>query len=516
MPTTVTISPLTRIEGHLAIHTEADEVKQKDGKKKYRVRDAQCQGEMFRGFEEILKGRDPLDAQQITQRICGVCPVSHGIASCRAQEAAYGIRPTHNGRLIQNLILAANYLQSHIIHFYHLSAIDFVDVTAILKYSGSDHKLKRIKTWVKTAVDNHGKGKQLFPAAPFLPRYEGDYIGDTDINCGLLAHYVDALELRRVAHEMTAVFSGKMPHSTSIVPGGCTQGVTMERILAYRSRLKKVSAFVDNVYGPDVLIAAKAYPQYWDVGSGCKDLLCFGVFEDSSMGRKLIPPGVLMGGKWQALQADRITEDVGFSRFTSPSGRHPSRGETAPSPHKSRAYSWLKAPRYKGQPVEVGPLARMVTAFLSPEDNPAKALVGSTLKALGLAPEKLHSVLGRHASRWVESKIIVDAAHRWLDELRPGDPPAQKFKLPEQGEGAGLTEAPRGALGHWLTLKGRKIDRYQCIVPTTWNCSPRDDSGKPGPVEQALQGVEVADPKHPLEVARVVRSFDPCLACAIH
>jgi len=242
MISTLTLSPVTRIEGHLAIHAEIEPIasgeqstrpagepaaassrpaadKQAGSKKGCRVKEAHCEGEMFRGIEKILEGRDPLDAQQITQRICGVCPISHGMASILAQQNAYGLKPTHNGRLLQNLIQGANYLQSHILHFYHLAALDFVDVKAILKYSGSDRLLGKLKAWVEQAVAR----KDVFPAAPFLPRYERDYVQDVGVNMSLLSHYVQALDMRRICHEMAAVFGARLPHSTAIVPGGCTQ-----------------------------------------------------------------------------------------------------------------------------------------------------------------------------------------------------------------------------------------------------------------------------------------------------
>jgi Ni,Fe-hydrogenase I large subunit len=229
---TLSLSPLTRIEGHLAVHARTEPLDAGEG---HRVAHAQCEGEMFRGIEQILEGRDPLDAQQITQRICGVCPISHGIASVRAQEAAYGIVPNRNGRLLQNLILAANYLQSHVLHFYHLAALDFVDVAAVLKYEGKNKLLAGLRTWVEKALER----KDVFPAAPFLPRYDAKYVEDLDANMALLSHYVEALEVRKLCHEMGAVFGARMPHSTALVPGGCTQVPTMERVLSYTSRLKK-------------------------------------------------------------------------------------------------------------------------------------------------------------------------------------------------------------------------------------------------------------------------------------
>jgi len=505
---TISISPITRIEGHLAIHTDTRTAE--DGR--LEVTAAHCEGEMFRGIEKILEGRDPLDAQQITQRICGVCPVSHGIASVRAQENAYGIVPNHNGRLLQNLILAANYLQSHVLHFYHLAALDFVDVTAILAYQGQDGTLRAVKAWVQDALDRG----DAFAAAPLLPRWEADYVEDVGVNCELIAHYAQALEIRKIAHEMCAVFGAKMPHSTSIVPGGCTQRPTMERILAYGSRLEKVESFILATYLPDVVTAAGAFPRLWDVGRGYDNFLSYGVFEMNEAGDRFLPPGAVIEGKFERFDQARISEEVGSSRFDSGSKLHPSRGETQPSPHKGGAYSWLKAPRYKGHPMEVGPLARVLCAYHSSTDHWVHKAVNGVLGKYEVPAEKLNSVLGRHLARVLEAVWVAKQSHEWLDELEIDGSPARDFDLPLEASGIGLTEAPRGALGHWLEISNHLISRYQCVVPTTWNCSPRDDAGKPGPVEMALEGTVVEDPDQPIDPARIVRSFDPCIACAVH
>ncbi len=512
MTETVTISPLTRIEGHLAVHTDTEPTGTGDDQH-FRVTAARCQGEMFRGFERILAGRDPMDAQQITQRICGVCPVAHGIASVGAQEAAYGIRPTHNGRLLQNLIFAANYLQSHVLHFYHLAALDFVDVTAILKYEGSDRTLRSVKAWVEASLAR----ADTFPAAPLLPRYEMDYVKDTDRNVALLAHYIEALEIRRLCHEMGAVFGARLPHSTALIPGGCTEIPTTERVVTYASRLKDVTAFIEDVYLPDLLEVAKEFPSCFEAGGGYSNFLCYGVFPMDDAGNdKFIQPGVIIDGNWEAFDPQHILEHVAYSKYTKDAARHPSRGEVRPEPHKNGAYSWLKAPRYKGHAMEVGPLARVMANYLAPTHSWVKKEVDAFLGQVQLPVEKMVSVLGRHVARGLEALWVARQAARWLEEIEIGAPAARKFSLPETATGVGLTEAPRGALGHWLSIKDHLIERYQCVVPTTWNCSPRDTEGKAGPVEKALEGTTVQDQSQPIEVGRVVRSFDPCLACAVH
>lgn len=513
MVTTISISPVTRIEGHLSIHTDAEPLTE-DGETGYRITKAKCEGEMFRGFEIILKGRDPLDAQQITQRICGVCPISHGIASIEALENAFKIEPTNNGRLLQNLIFAANYLQSHIIHFYHLSVLDFVDIKAILKYNGKDHTLKALKQWVANAI----KRKDIFPGAPFLPRYEvNQYVKSDNVNWGLIKNYVSALEMRSLAHEMAAVFGAKLPHATALIPTGCTQTPTMDRVLAYGARLDKLSTFVNETYLPDLYTAAEAFPQYWKIGRGYGNYLSYGAFRmENRTGadiKKFIKAGTIIDGKYEHFNPIHITEHISNSRYSSRSGLHPKNGETIPDPGKG--YSWIKAPRYNSRPMEVGPLARVMVNYMSGSEK-VKHDVDSILTSAGLSINDLNSVLGRHLARGLEAAWIVEQAHRWLDEVEIDGSPAKDYEMRDNVSGFGLTEAPRGALGHWIEIEAYKIKNYQCVVPTTWNCSPRDDSGNPGPVEKALEDTVIEDTEQPIEAGRVVRSFDPCIACAVH
>ena len=499
----ITIDPITRIEGHLSISIDVESG---------RVTNAFSKGEMFRGFEAILKGRDPLDAQQITQRICGVCPVSHGMASILAQDEAYRINPPKNGRIVRNLILAANYIQSHIIHFYHLSALDFVDITAITQYKGNDPGLRSLKEWVQLQLTSG----MLHPVTPFLPRYEGDYIDNTDLNIIAIKHYLNGLEMRAMAQKMGAIFGGKMPHVAALVPGGVTEKVTALKIASYKSILNKLQSFIDHEYLPDVTAVAKAFPGYFNIGRGCGNFLAYGVFpENEDASKKLFSDGVVINGKLQAFNKEQITEDVRYSYYSSNSGLKPANGSTDPSPHKSDAYSWIKSPRYNEHVVEVGPLSRIYIAYLK-GDNKVKNLVNGLLKKLDKKAEDLISALGRHAARAIECKIVADRCEHWLEQLTPDIPAFNDFQIPEKASGVGLTEAPRGALGHWLDINKHKINNYQCIVPTTWNCSPRDDRGRPGPVEQALVGTPISDKNNPIEAARVVRSFDPCIACAVH
>ncbi len=507
----IMIDPLSRIEGHLSIELDVQNNK---------VVDARCKGDMFRGFEMILKGRNPVDAMQITQRICGVCPVSHSIASGKCLDRAFGIVPNKNGRLLRNLTFAANYLQSHILHFYHLAALDYVDITAVLDYEGRDTKMKSIKAWAKLELESKkGQPDEITAVAPFLPRYEHDtYIKDKDLNLEAIAHYVKALEIRMKCHKMVTIFGGKMPHLMANVPGGMTQVPKSNMINQYSKLLGEIEKFVNEVYLPDVLAVAGACKDYFGIGK-YSDFVSYGLFEESDGEtydqKHFMPRGIYINGKLDRMDPAKITESVKYARYSSASNLHPSVGQTVPNPDKGGAYTWLKAPRYNGRAAEVGPLARVVIAYMSGEQA-VKAELDGILKKFNADITAALSTLGRHASRAIEAKLICQRARTWLEELEAGEKPRNSYTIPDRVEGMGLTEAPRGALGHWISIKDKKIDNYQCVVPTTWFCGPRDESGQMGPVEQALIGTPIADPKNPIEAARVVRSFDPCIACAVH
>lgn len=515
MAAQVVLSPVTRIEGHLVVWTEVEPVRQSDGRIGHRIIQARCQGEMFRGFEVLLPGRDPLDAHQIVQRICGVCPISHGLASIKAQEAAYGIRPTRNGRRLQNLILAANLLQSHLLHFYQFVLPDYVDWDAARVACEKGALLAQSpgagRAIAKLLACGHGA-----PPTSVSAGRAGRYRLDPVLNTTLAAHWAEALAMRRIAHEMAAIFGARMPHSTSLVPGGCTQSVTVERVESHRVRLERLRSFIDDIFLPDVVALARAFPEYWHLGGGYGHLLTYGSFDLDEAGEKLLGAGVIIGGRWEPLDIKAVTEEVRYTWVSSPSKLHPSQGRTQPESQKPDAYSWIKAPRYRGLPMEVGPLARWLVNYHSPLPSPAKPELEKLLAMVGMGPERLVSVWGRIVCRALEARLIARHAAQWLGELEPGRPSAQPFQVVRNGSGYGLVEAPRGALGHWLEIRDGKIHHYQCVVPTTWNCSPRDDAGQPGPVEKALEGLELADPQCPIEAGRVVRSFDPCLACAVH
>jgi len=479
MVTKIKIDPITRIEGHMAIEAVVD-----DGV----VKDAKSAGTLFRGFEIILQGRDPRDANRLTQRICGVCPTAHATASALCLDDAFGLagKVPDNGKLIRCLILGSNFLQSHILHFYHLAALDYVDAVS--------------------AVGD---------LAPFVPRYEGDYRVSGKANAELVNHYLKALDIRRKCQEMLSIFGGKMPHSIGIVPGGVTEKPTEDKITNFLWRLNEIRDFVDNVYIPDVVAVAKAYSDYFEIGKGCQRLLAYGGF-DLPAG-KLFKAGIMSSDlKPEPFAKENITEDVKHSWYAdSGSGKNPAKGETKPDTKKKQAYSFIKSPRYKDKVCELGPLARMVSNYVQ-NDAKAKELVDSLLGQVGAGVDALFSVLGRHAARALESKLVADAMADWLTQLKPDKPAIVDSDISEESQGAGLTEAPRGAVGHWMTVKNKKVDRYQVITPTAWNASPKDDKGQPGAVEQAIIGTKVKDKENPFELVRIVRAFDPCLACSVH
>lgn len=464
------MDPVTRIEGHMKVEVTIDAV---NGGTE--IVDAKCTGTLFRGFETILKGRDPKDAPAITERICGVCPVSHGMASVLALEAAAKTSVPTNGRIIRNLVLGANYLQSHILHFYLLAALDFVKAPNSAPWTPA---------WNPTDTVN---GLDLdFRSDPSLDSISG--------------HIVKAVEMRRVAHQMGAIFGGKLPAPANYIAGGSTSVPNGTRVSAFRSHLATLSSFINRTYIPDVEAVANIYSDYKEIGAGSGNLLSFGVFDlDNAGTQKLLLRGIYTRGTVQALNIGQIREHVAYSWYSGTSPRAPATGVTTPvdPDSKTNAYSWLKAPRYGNAPYEAGPLARMTVSKKYSE---------------GI------SVMDRHLARAYEAKVVADAMNSWLTQLEQNlsGEVYTPYTTPSSGTGVGLTEAPRGALGHWVNVRSQKISNYQVITPTCWNASPQDSSRVKGPMEQALIGTPIADPDRPVEALRVIHSFDPCLSCAVH
>ena len=501
----ITIDPITRIEGHLKIEVEVE-----DGK----VKNAWSSGTMARGFEALLKGKDPRDASFITSRFCGVCYSVHQIASSRALDAAFGANVPWGGTLLRNLVMGAEYIYDHTIHFYQLSALDYIDIMAIAKYNGKDKDLLAVKDKIVglvTAKDTY----------PLTPRYEPDAfsVNDPDIVIMAVKHYIDALKIHAKARNMGAIWGGRTPHYQNIVVGGVTSYPDINQVARFRTMLDEQARFVNEVYIPDVLLFGTG--PLWKlaemgVGGGHYNYLSYGGLEKDPAGKDLVfPAGVITGLnpasiKVDPFDPDKITESVKYGWYKENKPVHPYNGEQVFDLDKKEAYSFVKAPRYDGKPMEVGPLARMIVA-----KNPD--ILGLVKK--GAKP----GAVARHAARAIETKLVVDACYNWLDQLltemtKPGFKihDSEHWGPPENSTGAGFYEAPRGALGHWIKIKNKKIENYQAVVPSTWNASPRDEKGVRGQYEEALIGAPVPDPENPINVVRIIRSFDPCLACAIH
>jgi hydrogenase large subunit len=434
------------------------------------------------------------------------------MAATLALDDAFGIsgKITENGRILRNLILGAAHLSDHILHFYHLAALDYVDIAKVASYDGKNPALTSVKAFIE-------RGE----LGPFLPRYEGDYRFPAPVDHEMTGHYLEALNVRRKGQEMLAVFGGRVPHNPAIVPGGATSVPTVDKIASFLWRLNGIREFIDNVYLPDVIAVAKAYGDYFETGRGCGSLLSYGAFDLDTAGsclerNRLLKQGIVSAGlKWEPVDPARIAESVTHSWYEADDPRGPAEGETIPDENKHAAYSWVKAPRYEGKVVEVGPLARIMAGYASGQTE-VKALVDSALAAAGIGSESMFSVLGRHLARSLCAKLLADSMGDWLLRLKPGEPVFAPCEIPEESRGMGLIEGARGALGHWIEIRDKRISRYQCVVPSTWNMSPKDDWGQPGPLEQALIGTKVRDEANPVELVRIVRSFDPCLACAVH
>ena len=563
----VVVDPVTRIEGHLRIEATLDAGV---------IRQASSSGTMVRGIEIILRGRDPRDAWAFAQRICGVCTLVHGIASVRAVEDALKYPIPANAELIRNLMIAAQYVHDHVMHFYHLHALDWVDVVSALK--ADPQKTSALAQSISSyALSSPGYFKdvqakiQRFVASGQLGIFANGYWGNPlyklppEANLMAVAHYLEALAWQREVVKLHAVFGGKNPHPNFVVGGapvaisvgpgssGGTGGATavnMNGLAIVQNVIRQMRDFVDQVYLPDTLAIASFYKDWFAKGEGIGNFLTYGEFPSRGRGMGdlaglMIPRGIILDRDLGHVHdvdldaADEIQEFVAHSWYDystgKESGLHPYAGQTnlnysGPKPpyehlDTAASYSWLKSPRWKGKVMEVGPLARV--AMLYAKGDPAtRDLVGMALAKLGLPPAALFSTMGRTAARTLESKLIADAMQGWYDQLmanvRAGKLETFNPSLwepatwPAMSRGVGFTEAPRGALAHWIVIKDQRIDNYQAVVPSTWNAGPRDSLGQDGPYEAALRGTTLVDPKQPLEILRTIHSFDPCLACAVH
>jgi hydrogenase large subunit len=551
MSTHITVDPVTRIEGHLRIDVEVD-----GGV----VRRAWSSGQMFRGIERILQGRDPRDAWLFTQRFCGVCTTVHAIASVRAVENALKLEVPKNAQYIRNLILIAHAMHDHIVHFYHLSALDWVDVVSALKADpAKTAKLaESLSPWPGNgrlqlqAVQDKLKD---FVGGGQLGIFTNGYWGhpamklSPEVNLLAVAHYLQALDYQRKVNQIVAILGGKTPNIQNLAVGGVANAINldnqatlnMEKLYHIKDILDEMKAFVEQVYFVDVCAIGAMYPDWLGYGRGVTNYLAVPDLPIDAKGTEFdLPGGTIMDGDLGTVRAiksfedpyfkDNVSESIARAWYEGRWTRHPYDEETVPSHTQydgNAKYSWIKAPRFQGRPMQVGPLAQVLVGYALGHEptvrwaNKALATAGG-VAGVKLTPAVLHSTLGRHAARMVRTAVITELSLKhWkllADNIASGD--TAIFNKPEfpKGEqrGFGFHEAPRGVLSHWVVIKDGTIANYQAVVPSTWNAGPRDEKDQPGPYEAALVGNPVADPENPLEVLRTIHSFDPCIACAVH
>ncbi|MBT4088103.1 MAG: nickel-dependent hydrogenase large subunit [Deltaproteobacteria bacterium] len=547
----VTIDPITRIEGHLKIDVEID-----NGK----ITNAWSSGQMFRGIELILQGRDPREAWMFTQRFCGVCTTVHAIASVRAVENALQMEIPLNAQLIRNMIIAAHTMHDHIVHFYHLSALDWVDVTQVLKADpkkasalaqtlspwkrNTVHEFQAVKDKVKAIVDSGQLGI-------FSNGYWGHKAMKLppDVNLIAVTHYLQALEYQRKINDCVGLLGSKTPHIQNLAVGGVANainldnetGLNMTRLLKVKNFFDEVRDFVNQVYLIDVAAVGSFYLDWAGYGAGDMNYLAVPEFPTDTKGEKFdMMGGTIFKGNIGGAKAitsfndpyfrDNVEESIARSWYEGDWQKHPYE-ETTDVKYTGYdmkgKYSYAKAPRFEGKPMQVGPLAQVLTSFAVGDKRTAKFvnLTVDTIKAVSgkkIPLAALHSTIGRHAARAIRCAVVNEMAlEHWgmlVENLGKGNTEYYNKPVFPKGEiqGFGFHEAPRGALSHWVVIENGKIKNYQAVVPSTWNAGPRDAKGQKGPYEASLVGNPIADSKRPLEVLRTIHSFDPCLACAVH
>lgn len=554
----IVVDPLTRIEGHLRIEADIE-----NGK----IKDAYSSGTMVRGIETIVKDRDPRDAWVFVGRVCGVCTSIHSLCSVRAVENAFNIVIPPNAQMVRNIMTAVLYMHDHVVHFYQLHALDWVDVVSALKADPAEASLlaQKLSPWPKNSTGYFTALKERlnkFVGSGQLGIFANGYWGHPaykltpEQNLIAVAHYLEALEWQKEIVKVHAVFGGKNPHPNYLVGGmPCSidlneaNAINTERLALVKQKLQEAKTFIDQVYIPDLLMIADVYKDEWSkLGGGVKNYLAYGDFPMYEYGETenyKMPRGIVLDrdlSKVHSVDAnspEEIKEYIYHSWYNytqgDKAGLHPYEGETnlnytGPRPPYTHLnvedkYSWIKTPRWKEEPMEVGPLARMIVAYAAGKE-PQKSLIDDTLKQLDLPLEALFSTLGRTAARGLETKLTADWALEFYDRLiknlENGDSRMVNHYMweseawPQHAQGVGLTEAPRGALAHFIVIGNNKVKNYQMVVPTTWNASPRDEIGKLSAYESSLIGTPIHDPKQPLEILRTIHSFDPCLACAVH
>ncbi|HWJ03100.1 MAG TPA: nickel-dependent hydrogenase large subunit [Verrucomicrobiae bacterium] len=551
----VVIDPITRIEGHLRIEVETE-----NGK----ITEAVSSGTIFRGIELIVQNRDPRDVWAFVQRICGVCTHVHAVASLRAVEDALGIKIPKNANHIRNIMTAAQFVQDHIIHFYHLHGVDWIDVVNALKADpkATSQLAQSISPWPNSSVgyftDVQNKLKKFVESGQ-LGIFANGYWGHSayrlppEVNLLATAHYLEALDWQKDIAKIHTIFGGKNPHPNYLVGGmACAINIdndntlNMERLDVVAEEIKKAITFVEQVYLPDLLAIASFYKtELW--GGGIGNYLAYGGMPATDIREPesyLFPSGAILNRNLnEVLPVDprdpnQIQEVIEHSWYEYSSGAkalHPWDGETkvkytGPKPpyetlDQNGKYSWIKTPRWKGNPMEVGPLARTLVAYAKGKED-VKTVVDDSLRKLGVGKEALFSTLGRTLARGLETKLCAGYLKKFYDDLitniKSGDQNVFEGKKwdpstwPNQAKGLGIFEAPRGALGHWIIIEHGKVKAYQAVVPTTWNAAPRDGQGNRGAYEASLLQTPMVDPNKPLELLRTIHSFDPCLACSTH
>ncbi|TBL83201.1 hydrogenase 2 large subunit [Hafnia alvei] len=548
----ITIDPITRIEGHLRIDCEIE-----NGK----VTKAWSSGTMWRGMEEIVKGNDPRDAWMIVQRICGVCTTIHAIASVRAVENAIGAEVPVNAQHIRNLIVAAHSIHDHIVHFYQLSALDWVDITSALNADPKkcEAMLKGVSTWSLNSSEEFTKVQQKIRdlvASGQLGIFANGYWGhkamklSPEVNLIAVAHYLQALECQRDANRVVAILGGKSPHIQNLAVGGVANPINLdapsvlnlERLMYVKMFIERLGEFIEQVYKVDAAIIAANYPEWLSLGEGAKHYLSVPELPtDAKGGSFLLPGGYIENGDMANYRPitshkdewliDGIAESCKHSWYKDDAILKPWEGKTEPNYtgwQDEGKYSWVKSPTFYGKVVEVGPLADLLVKLAAKHPDTVKHFnevngLYKTLNGKALQTEQLHSTMGRIIGRAVRCCVLKDTLlQQWqalIDNIGKGDHVA--FIKPEiledkEYRGVGFEEAPRGMLSHWIVIKGGKIENYQAVVPSTWNSGPRNTNDEPGPYEQALIGTPIEDIEKPLEVVRTVHSFDPCMSCAVH
>ena len=567
----IVVDPITRIEGHLRIEAVIDE--------NNTIVDAYSSSTMFRGIETILQGRDPRDCGLLAMRICGVCTGTHYQRSIEAVEDAFNVTIPKNARIVRNLIQGSLYVHDHTVHFYHLHALDFVDVVSALSADPAKTAIEARK-WATVAgvnpyIDGEGEFKEIkdrvanFVKQGRLGIFGNGYWGNKhykltpEQNLIGVAHYLKALDIQRDMGKMQAIFGGKNPHPQSIVVGGvtCVQDIeNPARIALFKQLLSDATKFVKRAYLPDVYMAGTMYAGeatdskatftelmngkgVGGTGGGLLNYMSYGDFRLDDTGfykaKMLFPSGIVYGGdlsKVEDVNPEKIAEDVTHSWYQGDKPLHPYDGQTIPNYtgldrradgvaylKTNEKYSWIKSPIYNDTRVEVGPLARMIVG-VGRKDEKITNYVMNFLKRGNLPVSVLFSTIGRTAARAIETELMADTLSEWADELAAnaagGDLSTwTKFdfdKVSVKTKGMGLAEAPRGSLGHWVRIENGKVANYQAVVPSTWNAAPRDYKGRLGAYEASLIGTKVADPEQPLEIIRTIHSFDPCIACAVH